>query len=351
MIRERLVEYTFFFGALVLVAYLSWQIFAPFVTALALSAIIVVISYPLFEFILRFVARRNRTVAALISTLTVFCVVVIPVFLLSTMLVNEFVSFYRSIDTTTPLSIDTMMSGLELKIQAFIPGFDINLSEQIKESVHWFTKNIGTIFAGTVSVVFTFLIAIFGSFYLFKDGHRLVEWIIRVSPLSDGEDRVIISRIARSIRSVATGTVLVAILQGIVAALGFSIFGIDRAILWGAVAAIGALLPGIGTAFIMVPAVAFLFYVGNTAGAVGLAIWAVAAVVIVDNIVSPYLMSRGNNLHPFVVLVSVLGGLSLFGPIGFIVGPVVISLLLVLLELYGTYVRAETQVLRKGKQK
>jgi predicted PurR-regulated permease PerM len=300
---------------------------------------------------LRFVARKNRSVAAIISTITVFSVVVIPVFLLSTLLVNEFLSFYRSIDTSAPLTIDTMLSGVEERVQTFVPGFNINLSEQVKESIHWFTKNLGSIFAGTVSVVFTFLIAMFGSFYLFKDGHRLIEWIIKVSPLTDGEDRVILARIARSVRSVATGTVLVAILQGVIAALGFSIFGIDRAILWGAVAAIGALLPGIGTAFIMVPAIGYLFYVGDIGSAVGLTVWAVAAIVIIDNIISPYLMSRGNNLHPFVVLVSVLGGLSLFGPIGFILGPVVISLLLVLLELYGTYVRAETQGLRRAKQK
>jgi len=341
MARGRIIEYTFFFSTLALVGYIAWQIFFPFLTALALSAITVIICYPMFRFILRFVTRQNRTLAALLATLVVFCAVVTPVSLVSTLLVNEFVSFYRSIESTGQLPIDTMMTGVETAIQTYIPTFDINLSAQIRESVSWFAGNLGTIFAGTLSVVFTFLIAMLGSFYLFRDGERLVAWLVSVSPLKDAEDQVIMDRIARSIRSVATGTVLVAILQGVAAALGFSIFGIDRPILWGTIGALGALLPGFGTATIMVPAVGYLLYLGEFGSAVGLAIWGIATIVIVDNFISPYLMSRGNNLHPFVVLLSVLGGISLFGPIGFIIGPVMVSLFMVLLELYSLYVSDE----------
>lgn len=344
MVHNRAIEYIFFFGALGFAAYMVWQIFVPFISALALSAIIVVISYPLFELLLKYVTRRRRSIAAGLSTLVVFAVVVIPIFFVSTLLVNEFVSFYKAIDTTSsPLAIDSMLTGVETSLQQYIPGFEINLSEQIKQSLQWFTKNLGSIFAGTVSVVFTFLIAMMGSFYLFRDGQRLTEWLVSLSPLTDTEDKIILQRIARSIRSVATGTVLVSIIQGVTATIGFEIFGIDRPILWGSIAALGALLPGIGTAGIMVPAVAYLFYIGNATGAIGLLVWAIAAIVIIDNLISPYLMSRGNNLHPFVVLISVLGGISLFGPIGFILGPVFVSLFMVLLELYGVYMQPDNK--------
>jgi predicted PurR-regulated permease PerM len=230
-----------------------------------------------------------------------------------------------------------MLSGVETAVQAYVPDFEINLSDQIRQSASWFAGNIGTLFTGTLSVVVTFLIAMLGSFYLFKDGERLVSWLVKVSPLKDAEDKIILERIARSIRSVATGTVLVAILQGLLAGVGFAIFGIPRPILWGTIGALGALLPGLGTITIMVPGVLYLLYLGNITAAVGLMIWAAVCIVVVDNFISPYLMSRGNNLHPFVVLLSVLGGIALFGPIGFIIGPVMISLFLVLLELYGQY--------------
>lgn len=343
MEHRRLIEFTFFYGALALVGYMVWQIFAPFITALALSAIIVVICYPLYEFLRKYLARKNRSIAALLTTIIVFCVVVVPVFLLSTLLVNEFVAFYRTFENGSQLPIDALLTGVEEQVQTYIPGFDINLSEQIRQSVEWFTTHIGTIFAGTVSVILTFLIAILGSFYLFRDGKRLIAWFISVSPLKDSEDLAILDRVARSIRSVATGTVLVSIIQGVSAAVGFSLFGIDRAILWGSVAALGALLPGVGTAGIMVPAVIFLFYTSSFGNAIGLLIWAVIAIVVVDNILGPYLMGRGSNLHPFIILVSVLGGVTLFGPVGFILGPVCISLFMVLLELYGVYMNASVR--------
>ena len=347
-----MIEFAFFFGALGIVGFLVWEIFAPFITALALSAIIVVICYPLYELFLKYFSRRSPTVAALFTTIIVFCVIVTPIFLISTLLVNEFLSFYQSLEVGTQLPIDARLGGLEEMLQGYIPGLDINLSDQLKQSVQWFTQNIGTIFAGTVSVIFTFLIAILGSFYLFRDGRRLVDWMVSISPLKDTEDRAIFDRVARSVRSVVTGTVLLSIIQGITSAIGFGIFGIDRPILWGSIAALGGLLPGVGTAGIMVPAVGYLFYTGAIGNAIGLLIWALIAIVVVDNIIGPYLMGRGNSLHPFIILVSVLGGVSLFGPIGFILGPVCISLFMVLLELYGVYMNddpADNLRLRRKK--
>jgi predicted PurR-regulated permease PerM len=337
MHHTRAVEFIFFYGALGIVAYMVWQIFAPFITALALSAIIVVICYPLYEFILKYLSRKNRSVAAFITTIIVFACVVVPVFLISSLLVNEFLSFYRTIDVTTQMPLDNALNSVEAKVQTLIPGFDLNVAEQLKTSIGWFTQNIGSIFAGTVSFIFAFFIALLGSFYLFRDGEKLVKWIVSVSPLKDAEDTAIFNRVADSVRSVVTGTVLVSMIQGLLAAVGFSLFGIERAILWGSIGAFGALLPGIGTAGIMVPAVAYLFFTGTLGNALGLLIWGVAMIVIVDNFIGPQLMSRGSNLHPFIVLVSVLGGVSLFGPIGFILGPVCISLFMVLLEIYGVY--------------
>lgn len=345
---KKLTEYIFFFGLLIMVGYLAWLMLFPFIAALFLSSIIVILCYPVFEFILRFSPRGNRTFAAAISTLIAFLAVVIPVFFLSALLVNEFVSFYQSLETGGDLAVETFFSEIEALVQAYIPAFELNLTDQIRQSGAWLAHNIGAIFAGTVSVVVIFITALFGSFYLFRDGQRFIEWLVEVSPLSDLEDKLILERVGRAIRSVATGTLLLAIIQGMIAAIGFSIFGIERPILWGTVAALGAILPGIGTAGIMVPAVAYLFFINDAWSAFGLLAWGIGAIVVVDNIIGPYLMSRGNNLHPFVVLLAVLGGISVFGPLGFIIGPVVMSLFVVLLEIYMHNV---AQIDKKGTKK
>jgi predicted PurR-regulated permease PerM len=340
---SRVVEYVFFFGLLIFSGYIVWKIIAPFLSALALSIIIVIICYPLYLRIKKIVPRQNKTVAALISTLLVLTVIVIPIILISSLVVGEIVNFYQDLDNGN-MSINDKLSGLETTIQAYIPGFELNLAQQLKASAEWLTGNLGAIFAGTLSTIFIFFIALIGSFYFFRDGKDMLKLIVKVSPLPDNEDTIIFKRMATAVRSVATGTVLVAIIQGSLVAIGFTVFGIERSILWGSIASVGALMPGIGTTVITVPAIVYLFFTGQAVSATGLLIWSVLIVGLVDNLIGPYLLSRGNNLHPFIILLSVLGGISLFGPIGFIIGPVTVTLFLVLLEIYSQYIVKEKPI-------
>src|SRR6185369_1295230 len=106
--------------------------------------------------------------------------------------------------------------------------------------------------------------------------------------------------------------------------------------LWGSFAVIAALIPGIGTSLIIVPGVLYLFFTSTNLYALGLFIWGVLAVGLIDNYLGPILVHRGVNIHPFLILLSVMGGLIFFGPIGFIAGPLVVALLFALLEIYKT---------------
>jgi predicted PurR-regulated permease PerM len=225
-----------------------------------------------------------------------------------------------------------------------IPGFEINLADQIRRSAEWFTGNLATIFAGTVSTFFLFFISLIASYYFFKDGKELLQVLIKVSPLPDEEDQEILGRMARAVRAVATGTLLVAMIQAVLATIGMTIVGIDRAVILGGLVAIGAMIPGVGTGIVMLPVILFLFLSGSITQAVILLVWSVVVVGLVDNFVGPQLMRRGNNMHPFIILLSVLGGLSLFGPIGFLVGPVVVTLFLVLLEIYNHYIVQDQRI-------
>jgi predicted PurR-regulated permease PerM len=340
MMISRVVEYTFFFGLLLLAGYMVWLIMSPFITALALSVIIVTIAHPLYVRIKKHTFRQNNTLAALIATLMLITVVVIPVILMSSLVVREIVLFYDDI-SVGEIGIQSHITAIEARIQTLLPEFAFDLNNQLKVSAEWFTGNLGAIFAGTLSTLFAFFISIIGSFYFFRDGRELIQVVIKASPLPDEEDRMILNRLARAIRAVATGTVLVAIIQGSLVAIGFTIFGIDRAILLGSIAALGALIPGIGTTIITAPAIIYLFFTGNIVDGVGLLIWSVLIVGLIDNFIGPYLISRGNNLHPFIILISVLGGITLMGPIGFIIGPVTVTLFVVLLEIYSQYIAQE----------
>lgn len=338
MLTSQIVEYVFFFGLLGVVGYLVWEMFSPFVAALALAAIIVTITYPLYERILARTPKQNATLASLATTLFVLVIIIMPVFLLTSSLVGEAVSIYRIVSSEQQIGFASVLQEAEQLIGTFVPNFEININDVLQQSAEWVTGRLGAIFAGTASTVFLFFISLIASFYFFRDGKEFTKQLIAISPLPDSEDELILKRLAIAVRSVATGSVLVALIQGTLTAIGLGIFGFERAILWGSIAAIGALVPSVGTSIVFVPAVIYLIATGNVAAAIGVSLWGLLAVGLIDNLLGPYLMSRGNAQHPFLILLAVLGGISLFGPIGFVVGPVIVSLFIVLLELYSTHI-------------
>lgn len=340
---SRIVEYAFFFGLLILVGYLVWEIISPFVSALALAAIIVTICYPMYERILAKTPWKNPSLAAFITTITVLVIVILPLFFITSALVNEAVSVYK-ITNSGQIGVEQSLRDTEQLLTTFVPGFQLNVTEYLKQAATWLAGNLGAIFAGTASTLFLFFIAMIGSFYFFRDGKYFTKELIRISPLPDDEDRLILNRLATAVRSVATGTVLVALIQGVLTAFGLWLFGFERAVLWGTIASFGALIPGVGTSIVFVPAIIYLFVSGMYIKALGVILWGALAVGLIDNFLGPYLMSRGSSMHPFLILLAVLGGISLFGPIGFVVGPVILSFFIVLLELYSIHISDYTKV-------
>jgi predicted PurR-regulated permease PerM len=336
---NKLIEHIFFFAVLGASAYLVWNLFSPFIGALALAAIMVTICYPMYERVLRIMPRKNATLASLTSLLIIGIVIITPLVILSSLILREAISIYTIFNSEDHVSFIDTVSKVEQLIQQIIPGFSLDISSIVQQTASFIVDHIVSLFAGTASTLFLFFIALIASFYFFRDGKQFTTYLIQLSPLKDSADSQILSRLAVAVRSVAVGTVSVAILQGVLTAVGLTLFGFDRAILWGCVAAIGALVPGVGTTIVFVPAVAYLFYTGAEISALLVALWGVLAVGLIDNIIGPYVMSRGNNVHPFLILLSVLGGIGVFGPMGFILGPVILSFFLVLLEIYHSHIK------------
>jgi predicted PurR-regulated permease PerM len=341
---SRVVEYVFFFGLLAIAGYMVWQIMEPFLSALALAAIIVTICSPLHEKVLVFFGSEKKTIAAFLTTVIVFAVIVLPLITLSSLLVREVADLYTDFSGAGTSDFEVLIMSIETKIQQQFPAFQGTLEDGVGTAVGWSASHLSTIFTATLSTILTFILSILGSFYFFRDGKELMQLLIKASPLPEQEDKIIFDRIATAVRAVATGTLLLAIIQGTLVAVGFLLFGIDRAVLWGSIASLGALMPGIGTTIVTVPAIIYLFFTEQAALAIGLLVWSVLIVGLVDNILGPYLIGRRNNMHPFVILISVLGGIALFGPLGFIIGPVVTTLFFVLLEIYNQYIIKEEPI-------
>jgi predicted PurR-regulated permease PerM len=337
MTINRIVEYVFFFVLIVSTGYLVFLVMSPFISALALSIVIVTICYPLFERVERLVYKNNRSLAAALTTLVVLVSIILPLVFVTSVFLRELADFYQTVGTEQDHSLERSLAGIERYVQMYVPEFKLDFSNQIKYGAEWLVVNLGTIFAGTLSTLLIIVISLIGSFYFFRDGKEFLRLLIKISPLPDKEDDLILTRLAKAVRGVATGVLLIALIQGFLATIGLTLAGINNPILWGTVAGIFSMIPGVGTSIVMVPATIYLFTLGSVSAGAVLLIWSFGVVGIVDNILGPKLMGRGNNLHPFIILLSVLGGISIFGPLGFVIGPVIMTLFVVLLEVYNQY--------------
>jgi predicted PurR-regulated permease PerM len=173
-------------------------------------------------------------------------------------------------------------------------------------------------------------------FYFLKEGTKWKNIILHFSPLSDESGNKILDKLHIAVNGIIKGYLLIAVVQGVLMGLGLLIFGVPNAALWGVLTAVASLIPTVGTALVSVPAVLFLFILGKNGAAIGLAIWAGALVGTIDNMLSPLFVGKKIAIHPLLVLFSVLGGIALMGPIGILVGPLVISFMYALASVYKT---------------
>lgn len=320
---------------------LTVAIFWPFLKPLALAAVFAVVLNGLYERISRRLDGWPSTAAFLTVIISVF-VILLPLSLIGVLVGNEAHALYVSLEAEGGRSaIAQMISNVDTTFGGAIPGLgefsrdaSTNIDTYTKEALQWITGHAGEIFSGVSQLLLSFFIFFIALYYLLRDGKRVRQILIELSPLSDREDRGVFDRLELAINSVIKGNLMLALTQGVLTTIGFSLFNVPNAILWGTVAAVAALIPGIGTGLVFIPAVAFLFFTGANVSALGLLVWGMLGVGLIDNLLGPKLVGRGMQLHPLLVLLSVLGGLMYFGPAGIFLGPLSLSLLFALLSIY-----------------
>lgn len=332
----------FFFALLIGILVTSFFILKPFTNALIVAMVLAILFRPVFNRI----AKRGagKTLSALATVLVVILVVLIPLTFFGVKIFNDARESYSQIvQSDNPLGF---LHSLADKAERVFPDLVPNDVHQkidaagqdsktyLQNGAIWLVKNLGAYFSSILRFILALFIGILALYYLLRDGDRLLHKLIQLSPLTDKYDNEIAHKLKVAVDSVIRGVVVIAIIQAILTGIGFAIFGIPNAILWGGVAMIGALVPGIGTAIVIVPGILYLFATGNAGAAIGLAAWGILAVGLIDNFLSPKLIGKGIRVHSFLVLLFVLGGIALFGPIGIILGPLALALLLALLDIY-----------------
>ncbi len=330
--QSKIIERYFFFGLLFATLLFTFMIFRPFWVVLILGVSFSVVLYPIYEWLHK---RRLPNWLAAFITLLLFTVVLCgPLLGIGTLVFKQSQDVYHKVLDNNG-SAGEFLTSVETNINKILPsGVTFDANKKITDFVSYLSNNVASIFTTTVSAFFSFILMLLIIFYVLKDGAEWRKAIIVLSPLGDKDDEKIIARLAQAVNGVIKGSLLIAVIQGALLGFGLFIFGIQNAALWGVVAAITSLIPTLGTSLVSVPAIIFLFATGHTGSAVGLLIWAGVMVGLIDNFLGPIIVSKKINISSLLILFSVLGGISLLGPVGILVGPLTISLLYTLISIY-----------------
>jgi predicted PurR-regulated permease PerM len=332
-------ENWFFLALLAITAIFAWFIFQPYAGALVLGGTLAFIFKPVYRGLVRSI--HSEGLSALLIILIVILIIFLPLVLFGVQIVGEATNLYASLAANS--GAGGVGSGFGASITNFlratfpslrIPSIALNFSDIARQALAWFLQNLGSLFSGLTQLFFTLLISSIGLFYFLKDGDQLKTWLLAHIPLAREYAEQVVGELEAVVRSVIEGMLVVAIIQGIIVGVGFWIFGVPNPAFWGALTVIVTLVPIVGTWLVAIPGVVYLAMTGQTALAIGLLIWSAILVNLAYNLITPQFVRRKSDIHPYIILLSVLGGISFFGPIGFLMGPFVVALLFSLLRIY-----------------
>lgn len=326
-----------------ILAYAVLRISLPFADSLAWAAFLAFLLFPL-NLRLRRAFRGRVGIAAGVLTILAPIVVLLPLGALSVEFVAQISALLRKLQTEAAgLDIKTFADlqqfPLIARVNAWLESHASISAEQIQG---WFvtgTRDIlqraaalsGTFFLGALSSLFGIALTLFLLFFFLNDGDVIISRARKLIPLGEAHKERLFKRLSDITRAIVFGTSLTALLQGVVLGIGFSIAGLPSPVVFGVVGALIAMLPFGGTAVVWIPAAGWLFFDGRWGYGIFMVVWGLMLSAL-DNILKPMLISGRAPISTLVVFIGVLGGISVFGAIGIVLGPIVLSLVLALIE-------------------
>jgi predicted PurR-regulated permease PerM len=334
MQKEKL-ESSSFLVLFIGVSILLFFIFAPFFAILSLAAVsAVLLNWPYEKLTKLFGGWKSLAAALTVALMIIF--VIVPLFFLGTQVFHEAQGLYVGMYGNGTRYMLAVQRAIENPIRHIFPEFTFNISAYLANTLTVISNNLGSLVYQTFFVAFETFLMLLALFFFLRDGRDLFASFAKSSPLGKEITSEILDKMYKTIGAVMKGTLVNALIRWAGISIAFYLFGIPNAILWGGIGGIIGAIPGLGTAFALVPAVAYLYLQGHIAATIGLAAFGIALIILVDNILASYFFGRGLSVAPIFVLFSILGGIAFFGPLGFILGPLVLSVFLSIVRVYGS---------------
>lgn len=347
----------FFFGILLLVTIAVFLLIKPFISALFVAALFAVMYFKPYKFFLK-IFKGNTILSAILTCLLVTFTIILPFTIVTTLMGAEIGKIAHNVTNGNISVTQESMMNFVNKIHE-VKIFDISLGQMKNsisdEDVAKLTKNVVDKFItflqktyqSVVGSVIWIFVMFFTLFYFLIDGKRFVRKLMYLSPLKDKHEELLIGKFVSMVRATLKGTLIIGVVQGSIGGVSFLIAGIPSPIIWSVVMILISIIPATGASLVMIPASIVMFAMGNIWQ--GVFLMTVGIIVsFVDNFLRPKLIGNDTQMHGLLVFFATLGGLSVFGLMGFIIGPIIMALAIALWEIYAEEFKVELYSYNKG---
>lgn len=329
---------TYFFGLLLLIGVVAFLIVWPFFTAIVVAGVLAVLFQKPYEWFLK-VTRARKGLSAFLVCLLTLVLIILPLVLLMGIVVTEIRDAYMQY-----LADGTVLARYLAQTEVLLSSFGFpSLGDQLlnQDALLGKLEQVGgmvvsivqTVYTGMTQFVFWLFVMFFSLFYFLVDGKALVDRLVHLSPLRNRQERLLVRSFESIGRATIKGTLLIGLIQGALGTLFFMMAGLPSPVTWGVVMVVLSIIPMLGAGLVLFPTGIILLFSGDPIGATIVIVGGVF-VSLIDNYLRPKMVGKDTAIHPLLVFFSTLGGLTLFGIMGFIIGPVIMALFLALLDIY-----------------
>jgi len=358
--KQALVNKTSLLCLVVLISALFLTMIKQFLMAIFMAGLFSAMVMPIHSRLSDKLGRRE-TLASVLTLLGIVLLVLTPLTVLITLVVTQAIHIGQSVSPWVQAFINepTSLTAYLEKIpyyQEILPYRDIivqKAGEMVGTVSTFLINSLSSFTRITIDAVFSSIIMLYVMFYFLTMGDQLLHKILFFLPLDDLNEQRLLHRFTSVARATIKGTLIIGIMQGTVCGIAFAIAGIEGPVFWGSLMAVMSIVPAFGTAIIWFPALIILALAGNFTGVIVLAILCGAVAGNLDNFIRPRLVGKDTEMHDLFVLFGTLGGLSMFGLLGIIIGPIVAALFITLWEIYGVVFKdylPDVEVVLKKRQ-
>jgi len=331
--ENKKLELVMFSALFIALSILVFFVFRPFLHILALAAILSVLFHPLYERLIK-AFHGSRSLVACILVIVALVFLIIPVMFLGLQVFMQAQSFFSLTHADQGHYVQVVEETINAVAQYFVPSFSLDIPSLMSGMLAFISTNIGNILSGTAYIIFEIFFLLLAFFFFLRDGTKMLDSFISMSPFEKEQNKKVIDSTSRMITSVIRGTLFVGLIRMALIIVAFYLLGIPNALLWGSLAGIIAVIPGLGTFFAIIPACLYLLSSGAIFSAIVMAILGILLFFLVDNLLSTHFFGEHVHVQPPFILFSILGGVIFFGPLGFIFGPIILSLFLSMVNIY-----------------